>query len=200
VGHAAGKHNRSGAGESQAKRLDFNGMKACYDWFVEKGHDVSIVLPPRRRMLAQDGRKVGIGTLNVLERTSPDTVIYAPDRQVGTSGHRITGHDDHTIFDIEQYAMPGAIIVSNDFYRDHYDQAKRKNDHYLMDVIELQILPYTFRGGKFVPPREPLGIQYQKMKDGGIERDKNRHPKRKSKSGSNSSQPDPIQLEQFLRF
>ena len=78
--------------------------------------------------------------LDALLKKDKNSIIYATQRRMGVSGPWIKQHDDYLLFDIEKEVMPGGIIVSKDYFRDHWDDAVRTGDDYWLKVIEQQIL------------------------------------------------------------
>ena len=78
--------------------------------------------------------------LDALLKKDKDSIIYATQRRLGGNGPWIKQHDDYLLFDIEKEIMPGGIIVSKDYFRDHWDDAVRRGDDYWLKVIEQQIL------------------------------------------------------------
>jgi hypothetical protein len=78
--------------------------------------------------------------LDALLKKDKNLIIYANPRSMGVSGPWIKQHDDYLLFDIEKEVMPGGIIVSKDYFMDHWDDAVRTGDDYWLKVIEQQIL------------------------------------------------------------
>ena len=92
-----------------------------------------------------------------------DGPIYeAKSRQVGSNGYFIASHDDLSIFELEKSVpqFEGAIVVTNDNYKDINDRAKKDNDLRTQNVIEYRLLQFNFFYQNFVPPKDPLGRMY----------------------------------------
>ena len=75
-------------------------------------------------------------------------LILTPDRDIG--GKRYTSYDDRMI--VQYAAASGAIIVSNDNYRDLMDESVTMND-----AITYRHLQFNFVGDFFMVPSDPMG-------------------------------------------
>jgi len=134
-------HPFHGKYSSQHKTFDCLGLQKAYEYFQSKNHEVSIILPPRAQINSNtEIRKMNFHMLDALLKKDKNSIIYTTQRRMGVNGPWIKQHDDYLLFDIEKEVMPGGIIVSKDYFRDHWDDAVRTGDDYWLKVIEQQIL------------------------------------------------------------
>ena len=174
--------------------FDVLGIKKAYDYFTEKGHEVTIVLPQVEKIQSNSNfEKKNMHILDDL-RAFPDVIMYAKQRKLGRYGPWISSHDDLLLFSIEETSWPGAIIVSNDHFKPEFDEG---ND-YTKNVIEKQVISYDFHWQNFMLPEDPLGAIYDKNRM----RNPMLHPKKNKNDRNNNKKNNPqkIKLDDFLKF
>lgn len=78
-----------------------------------------------------------------------------PARQLGTHGKRIHHYDDW--FLINYANQTNAVIISNDNFRDIYDECVKKDDKKNQKIIKENVLSFIFVDDTIVFPQDPLG-------------------------------------------
>jgi len=138
----------------------FRGILNCYRWFESRGHAIiTVVLPTIEYLRSRRYRLYNLGALDDLVNRQPYAVTYPTGSEIGPNGNPIDSHDDYVIFDLIKNVtlFRGAVVVSRDQFRDHYEMACDERDRITMETIESRILPFNFAYGQFVPPQDPLG-------------------------------------------
>jgi hypothetical protein len=137
------------------ERFSCKGIKICVDWFLNRGHkDITVFVPLWRKESSKPETPITGKTtrttfiqehfhhdflfsdqmiLTDLEKES--LLSFTPSRQV--LGRRFVCHDDRYVLNLA--ADTGAIVVSNDNYRDLINEKPKYKE-----VIEERILMYSF--------------------------------------------------------
>ena len=140
------------------KVFSFKGIELVFDFFANRGHqEIYVVLPHART--SKNFRGSGnlkstdfdiLGKLNEL-----NVLCISPARQIGSHGRYVASYDDKQV--IELASRIDGVVVSNDFYRDIYDEAKERRRSDWIDVIEKNILNFSFVKDLFMPVDDPMG-------------------------------------------
>jgi len=139
--HHAGHHN---------KPFSVKGISICVEHFQKMGHNIIVMMPRHRWGRATQQEKE---ILDALE--SEKILFYTPARKTPTNSW--TCYDDRFI--VQYAATRGAVVLSNDNYRDLKDEPKFK------DTIENRILPYTWVFDELMLPDDPMGRHGPKLDD-----------------------------------
>ncbi|CAG7837877.1 unnamed protein product, partial [Allacma fusca] len=131
-------------GHGNNEKFSCRGIKVCSDYFLGRGHSV-VAFVPRYRLKqskAQDS--------HILEELSKCGIVkFTPSREV--EGLTICSYDDR--FVVQYAADTGGIIVSNDNFRDLYDEQPLWRE-----AIRDRILQYTWVHENYIMfPPDPLG-------------------------------------------
>jgi ribonuclease ZC3H12 len=140
VGMAHAGHNN--------KTFSVKGISICVEHFQKLGHKIIVMMPRHRWGRATQQEKE---MLDALE--SQKILFYTPDRKTLTNSW--TCYDDRFI--VKYAATHGAVVLSNDNYRDLQDEPKFK------DTIENRILPYTWVFDDLLLPDNPMGRHGPKL-------------------------------------
>ena len=125
------------------KWFSARGIKIAVDYFKKKGHEVKCFVPKHRMSQRKCDDPELLRKLN-----DEGTLILTPDRNI--NGQRYTSYDDRMI--VQYAAASGAVIVSNDNYRDLMDESMTMNE-----AITYRHLQFNFVGDLFMVPSDPMG-------------------------------------------
>uniref|UniRef100_A0A7E4UPG6 C3H1-type domain-containing protein n=1 Tax=Panagrellus redivivus TaxID=6233 RepID=A0A7E4UPG6_PANRE len=124
------------------------GIRECVNFFVNRGHEDIIVFVPKFHREAPRFHCPITDQHILYDLEAEQRLIWTPARNV--NGRRIVCHDDKYI--LKTAEEKEAIIVSNDEYRDLVKEVPQYRS-----MVEQRLLMYSFVGGKFMPPDDPLG-------------------------------------------
>jgi ribonuclease ZC3H12 len=124
------------------------GIRIVVDYFVKRGHtQVKAMLPRFRR--GNSDTEVPTTSPEILdELENKGYITYTPSRFV--KGKLIVPYDDRFI--LTAASFHNAIIVSNDNYRDLYEEKPEWKR-----LVESNLLQYSFIGDLFMVADDPMG-------------------------------------------
>lgn len=131
------------------KVFSCKGLQICADYFLQRGHQVTIWVPLWRKYRNQKPEHP-IRDQDVMEQLEDQGVLkFTPARKL-PSGKFFASHEDKWVLDLA--VQIDAVVVSNDHFREFAQQSAE-----YCHILTNRLLPFQFVNDIFMPIPDPMG-------------------------------------------